>query len=147
MNPPTCQKSGGFHQHGIPQKTWSDFKTAGARRSPAVFLFPLPHRFSECDLECTHLMKTARFLAGPPSFFARKESQALGMGASNGTRFGEQGERALRKCSRLARQRCPVGALKQAVQPIPSQDERRPPSGGLPNTYEPTSTTGAARDP
>ena len=27
-----------------------------------------------------------------PSFFARKESQALGMGASNGMRFGEQGD-------------------------------------------------------
>ena len=58
LNPPTCQKSRGFHQHGIPQKTWSSFKAAGTRRSPAVFHFPLPHRLPECNPERTHLMKT-----------------------------------------------------------------------------------------
>ena len=58
LNPPTCQKSRDFHQHGIPQKTWSSFKAAGTRRSPAVFHFPLPHRLPECNPERTHLMKT-----------------------------------------------------------------------------------------
>ena len=94
LNPPTCQKSGGFHQHGIPQKTWSSFKAAGTRRSPAVFHFPLPHCLPECNPERTHLMKTTRFLAGPPSFFDHKESQALKTGdleagATGGCGIGE----------------------------------------------------------
>ena len=58
LNPSTCQKSGGFHQHDIPQKTWSSFKAAGTRRSPAVFHFPLPRCLPECNPERTHLMKT-----------------------------------------------------------------------------------------
>ena len=58
LNPSTCQKSGGFHQHGIPQKTWSYHLTAGTRRSPAIFHFLLPHCLPERNLGRTHLMKT-----------------------------------------------------------------------------------------
>ena len=119
MAPSTCQKSGGFHQHGVPQEAESNSQTAGARLSTAVFHFSLPHCFSECDLECTRLMKTTRFLAGPPHFSPAKNRKHSGMGTSNGTRFWQTGERALGKYGRCARQRCPVGALKQAVQPTP----------------------------
>ena len=54
----TCQKSGGFHQRDILQETWSYQLTADARRSPAVFHFPLPCCFPERNPERTRLMIT-----------------------------------------------------------------------------------------
>lgn len=148
FEPPNMPEIGWFSSTWHPTEDMERFQDSRHKTFTCGFSFPTPVLLSRVQPRA-HTFDDNHLISGrtPPRFSPAKNRKHSGMGTSNGTRFWRTRGRALGKCSRRTRQRCPVDALKQAVQPIPSQDERRPPLGGLPYAEGLALATDAARDP